>query len=856
MYARQQPGMPGMQGGMSGGMSSMPGGGGSNQFAPNGMGPGGGPVGMGSAAPQPGMIRLGGFGGKGGGGGGGKGGDMGSMPPFMDNIGMGNQPPNMMPFPTGANNQGMASHSSTASPGGPPQGMSGQFSGGSMDRAPLTPFPTGMGAPNMAPPNMPPPNMPPPGMAPPNMGPSLTPMTPMTPMPGTAAASGMAGDASGAGPAASMVPRSFGPGGNDPDAACDTLAEVGKTAQEHLDVLMPIGSIKEKDDDAIERPVPKQLAVLENGTDIFKMFDCDPYRYDAKAVKKGFHRLSVFANPDKLGREATEADKKRFMKLKQAFTVIADDQMRAMYRQYCFGIAGSGGCAAEGHEAALEKALTMGRDLRKIADERAIVLAKASETGWSETRDDQGRKMGMGSRKVATQFNLFADLSSEDDEDPQTLKKRRSMSVQQIAEESAKCADAFLDKTKPILTDPKISTSAAGNAFMMKNNPPLSQWLSENPKSVQRMLRKLRTSVKSMSWAATALLQHVDSPWRGLETRISLVEKGIVDFLEIVKSGLVFGKFGEVHEKDFQRLLDNIHKLYTDLYEKRGQQLLRKCIDSELSVVHLLPESGGRLPDKTRVTLQGLVARPDLNGKAGVITSWDFMLQRYTVHLDRPPPKEMMAVANAPSNPDMLGLDDMDEDDLGEDVAEQQEEKKADIPQKLMAKPQNVLVDLHPAKDTLELLVKNWNKWRTTARSLALGQDAEAVAAALAPPLEALAGYISEAASSVATACMCGGDGADLMEFSCRESLREARMLAAKLLGEEPTEPPPPPPMQEPARDVLVVAPMTEADQKLKDAAELAEVAIGPVIAPPGAEKKRKRSRSRRRRRRSSSSES
>ena len=39
--------------------------------------------------------------------------------------------------------------------------------------------------------------------------------------------------------------------------------------------------------------------------------------------------------------------------------------------------AGSGGTVAQGHEAALCHALEMGRDLRKMGEDRAIVLHKA-----------------------------------------------------------------------------------------------------------------------------------------------------------------------------------------------------------------------------------------------------------------------------------------------------------------------------------------------------------------------------------------------------------------------------------------------------------------------------------------------
>lgn len=64
-------------------------------------------------------------------------------------------------------------------------------------------------------------------------------------------------------------------------------------------------------------------------------------------------------------------------------------------------------------------------------------------------------------------------------------------------------------------------------------------------------------------------------------------------------------------------------------------------MSDRLNVIYLLPESGGRLPDGSRVLLQeiakscfvslrkwlrfrceDLVARADLNGKAGKIASW------------------------------------------------------------------------------------------------------------------------------------------------------------------------------------------------------------------------------------------
>merc|ERR1712217_941594 len=121
-----------------------------------------------------------------------------------------------------------------------------------------------------------------------------------------------------------------------------------------------------------------------------------------------------------------------------------------------------------------------------------------------------------------------------------------------------------------------------------------------------------------MNWAMTALLQNKESPWRGLEVKGSIAESGIVKLLEIIKSGMAMGKFNEVHEQEFSRVIDALHRLYMDIFEKRGQELLRAAIAAELGVVYLLPESGGRLPDGTRVILQDFKARPDLNGKTGL----------------------------------------------------------------------------------------------------------------------------------------------------------------------------------------------------------------------------------------------
>merc|ERR1719436_2055359 len=112
----------------------------------------------------------------------------------------------------------------------------------------------------------------------------------------------------------------------------------------------------------------------------------------------------------------------------------------------------------------------------------------------------------------------------------------------------------------------------------------------------------------------TSLLQHKDSPWRGLEVRASLCEHGANKLLEIIKSGIAIGKFSQVHEDEFAKVLDNLHRLYMDIFERRGQELLRAAVNAESQVVYVLPESGGRLPDGTRIVIQDLKARPDLNG--------------------------------------------------------------------------------------------------------------------------------------------------------------------------------------------------------------------------------------------------
>lgn len=362
---------------------------------------------------------------------------------------------------------------------------------------------------------------------------------------------------------------------------------------------------------------------------------------------------------------------------------------------------------------------------------------------------------------------------------------------------------------------------------------------------MQKHLRKIRGAVKQMNWAMTSLLSNKDSPWRGLEVKASLVENGIVKLLQIMKSAMAFGKFSEVHEEDLSKVIDNVHRLYMDLFERRGQELLRSAIQSEMSVVYLLPESEGRLPEGSRVVLQGLQSRADLNGKGGTVVGWDYALQRYSIEVDQKRDDEKGSAVVA--NPDLLNADDIDAD---ADEDEDQQKVELAIPKKLMLLPKNALADLKPAKAKLEGLVKDWNSWCKRPRSVSATQDAEAVAAALGPPLESMAGYLNDACSGVATAAACP-DGLDLVADECREALAGARNLAAKLLGEEPKEPAPAPSLTEPPPTVVPLAPLDPAAQALKEAAEVA--AMGIQIKQPAANPKR-RARSKKRRRSSSSS--
>ncbi|CAE7903061.1 unnamed protein product, partial [Symbiodinium microadriaticum] len=767
--------------------------------------------------------------------------------------------------------------------------------------------------------------------------------------------------------------------------------------------------------------------------------------------------------------------------------------------------------------------------------ESSLVGRCAAEVGWSEVQKDQdGRAMRGDGRKLAHKFNIFQEISSEDD-DGELEKERRGLTVEQILERSPKYADKFLDKVKPLLVDPKVSKTAAGGAFTMLEEPHLMPLLNESSKSVQRHIRKCRTALKQMNWAMTSLLAHKDSPWRGLEVKGSLAEHGCVKLLELMKSGMAVGKFSEVHEEEFAKLMDNLHRLYMDIFERRGQELLKGAIQSELDVIYLLPESGGRFPDGSRVLLQDLSARADLNGKAGKIVAWsaiggmliglsaaisylvdgriagvagilgpflrgvtqcqplkdgqlwkilfllglvlggliamacnhdfsfpraapfhvvryiaaaifvgigtrvgkgctsghgicglprfssrswvavptfmgcaivtvaltrhgfqwdqpgpwavaelqwppkwefpvaslvacvlltglvlllpmpvrsyasptlagiifgvglgcagmtsqakvldfldfggtwdpslafvmgcgilvsgpaflyaereaskplcsdcsyekppkhgnypplifgasffglgwgligicpgpavagvipylvdgdgpgfsfglsflvicitwlitdrvvvkleraaaaqalpkaaqpsdpkiedvpdvnqDFALQRYTVEIEK---EEKKKDVEAPANPDMFGLGDVEDEE--EDDAEKNQIELA-VPKKLMVLPKNVLVDLKPPKSQLERLVKDWNVWRKRPRSVSASQDAEAVAAALGPPLESMANFLQDATQAVGTGLATGRDGAELIADECRQALSNARNLAAKLLGEEP----------------------------------------------------------------------
>jgi len=229
---------------------------------------------------------------------------------------------------------------------------------------------------------------------------------------------------------------------------------------------------------------------------------------------------------------------------------------------------------------------------------------------------------------------------------------------------------------------------------------------------------------------------------------------------------------------------------------------------------------------------------------------WDYALQRYTVEIDK---EEGAGKRQAIQNPDMLGIGDLDDQD--DDDEEEQNQMALAIPKKLMLVPKNALVDLAPPARKLEDMVKNWNSWRGRPRSVSASQDADAVAAALGPPLQSMASHLQDAASAVGAGCAGGRDGIDLIAFEAREALQGARNLAAKLLGEEPQEPPAPPPLNEPQGLAVIAGQTDEVSQVLKEAAEVAAMAL--ELQKKQEEKKKKsRSRSRKRRRKRSTSSS
>ena len=58
--------------------------------------------------------------------------------------------------------------------------------------------------------------------------------------------------------------------------------------------------------------------------------------------------------------------------------------------------------------------LVLARELRKMSEERAIVLHKASEVGWSQNQKDQdGRSMRGESRQFADKNDIFVPGASQ-----------------------------------------------------------------------------------------------------------------------------------------------------------------------------------------------------------------------------------------------------------------------------------------------------------------------------------------------------------------------------------------------------------------------------------------------------------
>merc|ERR1719482_588805 len=63
-------------------------------------------------------------------------------------------------------------------------------------------------------------------------------------------------------------------------------------------------------------------------------------------------------------------------------------------------------------------------------------------------------------RKHAHQFNLFAEISSSEDDEAELEREQRGMNPQQILDKSPRYADSFLDKCKALLQDTNESVIA------------------------------------------------------------------------------------------------------------------------------------------------------------------------------------------------------------------------------------------------------------------------------------------------------------------------------------------------------------------------------------------------------------
>merc|ERR1712151_52098 len=107
-----------------------------------------------------------------------------------------------------------------------------------------------------------------------------------------------------------------------------------------------------------------------------------------------------------------------------------------------------------------------------------------------------------------------------------------------------------------------------------------------------------------------------------------------------------------------------------------------------------------------------------------------------------------------------MNLDDLDDEDAS-DAEEEDTTVQLAIPKKLMIMAKNASVDLDPPFQKMDGLCRDWNAWMKRPRSVSASQDAEAVAAALGPPLESMAGFLQEAKSALAAGLAGGRDGAD-----------------------------------------------------------------------------------------------